>query len=63
LREPEQGRVPVLVPSSPGADSGGHSQANQPTDLARVVAAWPTLPDPIRTAILTLIRAVGGGDE
>lgn len=29
-------------------------------DLARVVAAWPNLPDPIRRAVLALIGSVTG---
>jgi hypothetical protein len=28
-----------------------------PPDLARVVAAWPDLPEPIRRAVLALIGA------
>jgi hypothetical protein len=28
-----------------------------PPDLAAVVAAWPTLPEPIRAGILALVRA------
>jgi hypothetical protein len=35
-----------------------------PTDLARVIDAWPTLPEPIRAGILAMVRAaaedVGG---
>jgi hypothetical protein len=26
-------------------------------DLARVVAAWPSLPEPIKAAVLALVRA------
>ena len=32
-------------------------------DLAAVVNAWPTLPDPIRRAVLALVEAVGKGGE
>jgi hypothetical protein len=31
-----------------------------PPDLAELVAAWPTLPDPIRAGILAMIRAAVG---
>ncbi len=30
-------------------------------DLASIVRAWPTLPEPIRAGILATVRAVGGG--
>jgi hypothetical protein len=29
-------------------------------DLNHILAAWPTLPDPIKTAILALVRAAVG---
>jgi hypothetical protein len=28
-----------------------------PSDLAAVVAAWPTLPEPVRADILAMVRA------
>jgi len=28
--------------------------------LAELVAAWPTLPEPIRAGILAMVRAAGG---
>jgi hypothetical protein len=31
-----------------------------PPDLARVMAAWPTLPDAIKAAVLALIGTVEG---
>jgi hypothetical protein len=31
-----------------------------PGDLAAVVAAWPTLPEPIRAAILAMVKAAAG---
>jgi hypothetical protein len=31
-----------------------------PPDLAAVVAAWPTLPEPIRAAVLALVKAASG---
>ncbi|MFO0831950.1 MAG: hypothetical protein U0637_08910 [Phycisphaerales bacterium] len=30
-------------------------------DLAAVVAAWATLPTPIRAAVMAMVRSVGGG--
>ena len=40
-----------------GAKSGAVSPDRSATDadLARIVAAWPTLPEPIRRAVLALI--------
>ena len=32
-------------------------------DLARIVGAWTTLPDPIRRAMMALIGATGEGDK
>jgi hypothetical protein len=31
-----------------------------PPDLAAVVAAWPTLPEPIRAGILAMVKAASG---
>jgi hypothetical protein len=41
--------------------TGGAQPPNCPSDLAAVVTAWPTLPDPIRPAILALVKAASGG--
>jgi hypothetical protein len=30
-----------------------------PPDLARVVEAWPQLPEPIRRAVLALVESAG----
>jgi hypothetical protein len=30
------------------------------TDLASVIVAWPTLPEPIRRAVLALVTSAGG---
>jgi hypothetical protein len=32
-----------------------------PPDLAAVVAAWPTLPEPIRAGILAMVKAASAG--
>ncbi len=44
-----QSEVPTMVPSPPGADTDA--------DFRRLVAAWATLPDPIKTAIAALLHA------
>lgn len=49
------------VRNQSGAESGALGAQNAPADpdLARVVAAWPRLPEPMRRAILALIDAAG----
>jgi hypothetical protein len=37
------------------------SQGDIPPDLADVVAAWPDLPDPIKAAVLALVKAARWG--
>jgi len=32
-----------------------------PSDLAEVVAVWPTLPDAVRAAIVTMVQSIGKG--
>ena len=41
------------------ADGAGEPEGGHPPDLAAVVAAWPTLPEPLRRAVLALIGAAG----
>jgi hypothetical protein len=45
-----------------GAESGAPATQLRPIDpdLVCIVAAWPTLPEPIKTGILALVRAAGG---
>jgi hypothetical protein len=43
-------------PSSPCTATGLEQADAVPPDLARIIAAWPTLPAPIRRAILALIQ-------
>jgi hypothetical protein len=45
-------------PDSSGAETGAFSGQPLPDDrdLAAIVAAWPTLPAPIRRAVLALIE-------
>jgi len=40
-----------------GAESGAPDTQKRPIDhiLAKIIDAWPTLPEPIRTAILALV--------
>jgi hypothetical protein len=53
IRETQNAKVPVVVPSSSGVVSG----PDFPPDLARVVGAWPALADAIKIAVLTLVDA------
>jgi hypothetical protein len=39
---------------------GGNPTSELPPDLAGVVAAWPALPETIRTGILALVKAANG---
>jgi hypothetical protein len=56
LRDNESGEVPALVPSPSEAASGPVFSP----DLARVVAAWPDLPDAIKAGVLAIVQAAGG---
>ena len=41
-----------------------YEPAAVPPDLADIVAAWSTLPDPIRAGIVAMVKASGkGGDR
>jgi hypothetical protein len=60
-------RVPELVPSDrePGRD-WTHDGAPLPDltpDLACVIDSWHDLPEPIRVAILAMIRSTTGEEE
>jgi hypothetical protein len=59
IREIENAEVPVLVPSI----SSSAQNAALPPDLADVVAAWPDLPDAIKTGVVALVRAAVGKRE
>lgn len=43
-----------------GAESGALAQKALDPDLSRILAAWPTLPEPIRRAVLALVGSVTG---
>ena len=40
-----------------------HSSAHTFSELAEVVAVWPILTRPLKTAILAIVRSVAGGKE
>jgi len=42
-----------------GAESG--ALATTDSDLCRIIAAWPILPEPIRRAVLALVETTGPG--
>ncbi len=47
---------------TPGAVPGavaGEVKGEHPDGLARVVEAWPTLPEPLRRAVLAIVAATG----
>ncbi len=64
---PGAGDAPVYAPrhSSNYADTGcGVGRSCRPPQavapwLTRVVGAWPTLPEPLRRAVLAMIEAAG----
>jgi len=49
-----QSADPVAVPVAVTAKSEG---GNDDPDLSRLIAAWPTLPEPIRRAMLAILEA------
>jgi hypothetical protein len=59
IRETQNAEVPVVVPSPSEAVSG----PDFPPDLARVVAAWPDLPQAIKAGVLALVNAAAGGER
>jgi hypothetical protein len=46
-----------LSPDAPSACRPACRTAPEDPDLARLIGAWPALPDPIRRAVLTLVDA------
>ena len=58
LRDDAEGEVPTVVPRPPKGD------LSPPTDpdLARLVAAWPRLPNAIKAGIAALVQAAGADD-
>ena len=47
-------------PTPPLTRWNGTVVAQTDTDLAALVAAWPTLPEPIRAGILAMVKAATG---
>ena len=50
-----------MVPPDEGIGPAGATAAPLPADLARVVAAWPSLPPAVRAGVLAMIDATAGG--
>jgi len=48
--------TPQLTPESP--KRGEIDTQTLPADLARIVAAWPNLPEHIKAAIVALVKTV-----
>jgi hypothetical protein len=57
--DPNLAGVASLPPDLP--DTGPRPSKCYPPGLADVVAAWPDLPDPIKAAVLALVRTARGG--
>jgi hypothetical protein len=68
LKSPEQSTQPTILevtsgcPPQPFVRRFAQQIANDP-DLARLVKAWPTLPDPIRRAMLALVSSVAKAES
>jgi hypothetical protein len=56
LRQPPEAVVPSEVPTSPR----GPSMSDE--HLAQIVAAWPRLPDAVKTGILAMVKATEPSD-
>jgi len=63
-------RPPSETPEQSGDSGGGDSApatspATAPRDpqLAELIEAWPTLAEPMRVAVLAIVRASGGGTQ
>jgi len=62
LRQGSNDVVPTLVPSSSQEDSAAILPPPTDPDLARVLAAWPRLPEAIKAGILAMVQVAGGPD-
>jgi hypothetical protein len=47
-------RESVVKSGTAGPSTGSHEAATDP-DLARIIAAWPTLPQHVKAALLALL--------
>ena len=52
-------------PEKQAPDGAGRPEKAPPDDpdLAKVVAAWPTLPDPLKAGILAMVKTAGDTSE
>jgi hypothetical protein len=53
------------VSEAPSAESGAANGENTPLDpdLAKIVAAWPKLPDHVKAAVLALARSTSDSEQ
>ena len=49
----------LIIPAL--AAHGQRATSNPAPDLAAVIDAWPTLPEPLRAGILAMVQAASGG--
>jgi hypothetical protein len=61
FERPHESPEKPAPPTPGGAESGAQAAAPGAThpDLASVIAVWANLPEPIKAAVLALIRAAG----
>lgn len=52
----------TTAPQATPADSPAVPPDAHGTELARIIAAWPKLPESVRAGILAMVRAVVGSD-
>jgi hypothetical protein len=55
--------LPAHSPENCTDSPAGGAKSGAPDDLAAVLAAWPTLPAPIRAAVLALVRTAAAADR
>jgi hypothetical protein len=60
LEDPEKTASTSATLANSGHEKKGPAAAYRDADLARLVNAWPSLPEPIRRAILALVASAGG---
>jgi hypothetical protein len=60
LRERPEGEVPTVVPTPPEAAETPPAPPTFDANLARVVTAWPSLPEALKSAVLAIMKAAEG---